>query len=202
MAVPVEPIVFMKATSAICGPNDEVVIPRGSVKSDWEVELGVVIGKAAKYVTEADALSHVAGYCVVNDLSERAFQMEGTGQWTKGKSGGYLWPVGAVDGDLGRDRRPAESVAMAGGERPPVSGRKYEDDGLRRCLAGELFEPVYEFETGRYYFDGNAAGGGIWAEAAGVFTPRRQDEAGDRRAGGAESACGRGVVYIESISAA
>jgi 2-keto-4-pentenoate hydratase/2-oxohepta-3-ene-1,7-dioic acid hydratase in catechol pathway len=94
MAVPTEPIIFMKATSAICGPNDEVVIPRGSVKSDWEVELGVVIGKAAKYVSEADALSHVAGYCVVNDLSERAFQMEGTGQWTKGKSADTFGPLG------------------------------------------------------------------------------------------------------------
>ena len=86
MTVPAEPVVFMKATSCICGPNDEVVIPKGSTKSDWEVELGVVIGSTAKYVSEEDALSHVAGYCVVNDLSERAFQLEGTGQWVKGKS--------------------------------------------------------------------------------------------------------------------
>ena len=80
MPVPAEPILFMKATSAICGPNDGIVIPRGSQKTDWEVELGVIIGKTAKYVTESEALSHVAGYCVVNDLSERAFQLEGTGQ--------------------------------------------------------------------------------------------------------------------------
>ncbi len=84
--VPPEPIIFMKATSAICGPNDDVLIPRGSQKTDWEVELGVVIGKPAKYVTEADALDHVAGYCVINDVSERAFQTERQGQWTKGKS--------------------------------------------------------------------------------------------------------------------
>ncbi|QYZ70570.1 fumarylacetoacetate hydrolase family protein [Neotabrizicola shimadae] len=84
--VPPEPIIFMKATSAICGPHDPILIPRGSVKTDWEVELGVVIGKAAKYVTEADALNHVAGYCVINDVSERAFQTERSGQWTKGKS--------------------------------------------------------------------------------------------------------------------
>jgi 2-keto-4-pentenoate hydratase/2-oxohepta-3-ene-1,7-dioic acid hydratase in catechol pathway len=84
----------MKATSAICGPDDDVVIPRGSKKSDWEVELGVVIGKPAKYVTKADALSHVAGYCVVNDLSERAFQLESTGQWTKGKSADTFGPIG------------------------------------------------------------------------------------------------------------
>src|SRR5690349_7944392 len=94
MAVPVEPILFMKATSAICGPNDGIVIPRGSQKTDWEVELGVVIGKPARYVTEADALSHVAGYCVVNDLSERAFQLEGTGQWVKGKSADTFGPIG------------------------------------------------------------------------------------------------------------
>jgi 2-keto-4-pentenoate hydratase/2-oxohepta-3-ene-1,7-dioic acid hydratase in catechol pathway len=84
--VPPEPIIFMKATSAICGPNDPILIPRGSEKTDWEVELGVVIGKPAKYVTEADALAHVAGYCVINDVSERAYQTERQGQWTKGKS--------------------------------------------------------------------------------------------------------------------
>jgi len=94
MAVPREPIVFMKATSAICGPNDDVVIPRGSEKTDWEVELGVVIGKPAKYVSQAEALSHVAGYCVINDLSERAFQLEGTGQWVKGKSADTFGPIG------------------------------------------------------------------------------------------------------------
>jgi 2-keto-4-pentenoate hydratase/2-oxohepta-3-ene-1,7-dioic acid hydratase in catechol pathway len=86
LQVPPEPVIFMKATSAICGPNDPILIPRGSVKTDWEVELGVVIGKPAKYVTEAVALDHVAGYCVINDVSERAFQHERAGQWTKGKS--------------------------------------------------------------------------------------------------------------------
>jgi 2-keto-4-pentenoate hydratase/2-oxohepta-3-ene-1,7-dioic acid hydratase in catechol pathway len=94
MPVPKEPIVFMKATSAIIGPNDDVVLPRGSEKSDWEVELGVVIGKPAKYVEEADALSHIAGYCTINDLSERAYQLEGTGQWVKGKSADTFGPIG------------------------------------------------------------------------------------------------------------
>jgi 2-keto-4-pentenoate hydratase/2-oxohepta-3-ene-1,7-dioic acid hydratase in catechol pathway len=94
MPVPAEPILFMKATSAIIGPNDDVVIPRGSQKTDWEVELGVVIGEPAKYVTEADALSHVAGYCVINDLSERAFQLERSGQWVKGKSADTFGPIG------------------------------------------------------------------------------------------------------------
>jgi 2-keto-4-pentenoate hydratase/2-oxohepta-3-ene-1,7-dioic acid hydratase in catechol pathway len=94
MAVPREPIIFMKATSAICGPNDNVVIPRGSQKTDWEVELGVIIGKPAKYVPQDQALAHVAGYCAVNDLSERAFQLEGTGQWVKGKSADTFGPIG------------------------------------------------------------------------------------------------------------
>lgn len=86
MKVPPEPVIFMKATSAICGPNDPIIIPRGSEKTDWEVELGVIIGKTAKYVSEEDAMSHVAGYAVTNDVSERAFQAERAGQWTKGKS--------------------------------------------------------------------------------------------------------------------
>ena len=86
MEVPPEPIIFMKATSAICGPDDSIIVPRGSEKTDWEVELAVVIGARAKYVPEADALSHVAGYAVTNDVSERAFQIEHSGQWTKGKS--------------------------------------------------------------------------------------------------------------------
>jgi 2-keto-4-pentenoate hydratase/2-oxohepta-3-ene-1,7-dioic acid hydratase in catechol pathway len=94
MAVPPEPIIFMKATSSICGPNDGIEIPRGSEKTDWEVELGIVIGKAAKYVDEAQALEHVAGYCVVNDVSERSFQIERSGQWTKGKSADTFGPIG------------------------------------------------------------------------------------------------------------
>jgi 2-keto-4-pentenoate hydratase/2-oxohepta-3-ene-1,7-dioic acid hydratase in catechol pathway len=94
LPVPKEPVVFMKATSAIVGPNDQVKIPRTSVKTDWEVELGVVIGKTASYVSEAAALDHVAGYCVINDVSERAFQAERGGQWTKGKSCDTFGPTG------------------------------------------------------------------------------------------------------------
>lgn len=94
LEVPSEPVIFAKATSAIVGPNDAVEIPRMAEKTDWEVELGVVIGSAAKYVSEADALDHVAGYCVVNDLSERHFQAERQGQWTKGKSHDTFGPIG------------------------------------------------------------------------------------------------------------
>ncbi|WP_182087325.1 fumarylacetoacetate hydrolase family protein [Aureimonas sp. ME7] len=94
MAVPSEPVLFMKATSAIVGPNDDVVIPKNSIKPDWEVELGIVIGREARYVEEADALDHIAGYCVVNDISERHFQTERGGQWVKGKSADTFGPIG------------------------------------------------------------------------------------------------------------
>ena len=94
MEVPSEPVIFMKATSAICGPDDDVLIPRGSEKTDWEVELGFVIGKPAKYVSEDEALDHVAGYCVINDVSERHYQAERKGQWTKGKSCDTFGPIG------------------------------------------------------------------------------------------------------------
>lgn len=94
MELPQEPVVFFKATSAIMGPNDNVEIPRTSVKTDWEVELGVIIGKDTKYVAKEDALSHVAGYCVVNDLSERDFQIHRSGQWVKGKSADTFGPIG------------------------------------------------------------------------------------------------------------
>ncbi len=94
MELPAEPVIFFKATSAIIGPNDTVEIPRNSFKTDWEVELGVVIGKAAKYIDASDALDHVAGYCVVNDLSERDFQLHRSGQWVKGKSADTFGPIG------------------------------------------------------------------------------------------------------------
>jgi ureidoglycolate lyase len=94
LPVPTEPVIFNKWTSAICGPNDDVEIPRGSKKTDWEVELGVVIGKPAKYVDEANALDHVAGYCVINDVSEREWQIERGGTWDKGKGFDTFGPIG------------------------------------------------------------------------------------------------------------
>lgn len=131
VAAPREPIVFMKATSAICGPSDDVVIPLGSEKTDWEVELGVVIGKPAKYVTQADALSHVAGYCVINDLSERAFQLEGTGQWVKGKSADTFGPSGPwlVTTDEIPD---PQNLAMW----LEVDRHRYQEDSTRSMIFG------------------------------------------------------------------
>ena len=94
MEIPSEPVIFMKATSAINGPNDNIEIPPNSEKSDWEVELGLVIGKEAKYINEADAMQHIAGFCVINDLSERHYQLECEGQWVKGKSCDTYGPIG------------------------------------------------------------------------------------------------------------
>ncbi|MFD1914234.1 fumarylacetoacetate hydrolase family protein [Halodurantibacterium flavum] len=94
MPIPTEPVIFMKATSAICGPNDQILIPRGSAKTDWEVELGIVIGKAGVYIEAADAMDHIAGYCVVHDLSEREFQNERGGTWDKGKGCDTFGPIG------------------------------------------------------------------------------------------------------------
>ena len=116
---PTEPVVFLKAITALGGPNDPVVMPRGSAKTDWEVELGIVIGRRAKYVTEADALAHVAGYTIVNDVSERALQLEGSGQWTKGKSCDTFAPVGPwlVTPDEAGDVQALDLSTEVNGER-------------------------------------------------------------------------------------
>ena len=126
MALPEEPVVFFKATSAICGPNDTIEIPRNSVKSDWEVELGVVIGKPAKYVSVDQALDHVAGYCVVNDLSERDFQLHRSGQWVKGKSCDTFGPIGPWL--VTRDEVPEPQDLDMYLE---VNGHRYQDGSTR-----------------------------------------------------------------------
>ncbi|MCY4151852.1 MAG: fumarylacetoacetate hydrolase family protein [Aestuariivita sp.] len=126
MALPEEPVIFFKATSAIIGPNDAVEIPRGSVKTDWEVELGVVIGKTAKYVRKDNALDHVAGYCVINDISERDFQLHRSGQWVKGKSADTFGPIGPWL--VTRDEIPdPQDLAMY----LEVNGRRYQGGSTR-----------------------------------------------------------------------
>lgn len=137
-SVPSEPVIFMKATSAIQGPNDAVEIPRGSEKTDWEVELGVVIGKTAKYVSEADALDYVAGYCVINDLSERAFQLEHQGQWTKGKSADTFGPTGPwlVTKDEVPDPQNLDMWLE-------VNGHRYQNGSTRTMVYGVAFVVAY-----------------------------------------------------------
>jgi 2-keto-4-pentenoate hydratase/2-oxohepta-3-ene-1,7-dioic acid hydratase in catechol pathway len=131
MPVPDEPILFMKANSAICGPNDAVIIPRGSKKADWEVELGVVIGKEARYITEAEAMDHVAGYCVINDVSERAFQIERGGQWVKGKSADTFGPIGPWL--VTRDEVPDPQKLSMWLE---VDGHRYQDGSTATMVFG------------------------------------------------------------------
>ena len=129
--VPAEPVVFGKWTSAICGPDDDVEIPRGSRKTDWEVELGVVIGKPGRYIEQSDAMAHVAGYCVVNDVSEREFQLEGTGTWDKGKGCDSFGPIGPwlVTADEVPD-------PQALGLWLEVDGHRYQDGNTRTMVFG------------------------------------------------------------------
>ena len=129
MAIPEEPILFMKATTSIIGPNDDVMLPRGSKKGDWETELGVVIGSRARYVDEANALDYVAGYCVFNDVSERHFQLEGTGQWVKGKSADTFAPFGPymVTRDEVADPQDLDMWLE-------VDGKRYQDGSTRTMI--------------------------------------------------------------------
>ncbi len=129
MAVPEEPVLFFKATSAIAGPNDDVIIPPGATKVDWEVELGVVIGREARYVSRADALDHVAGYCIVNDISERAYQLERGGQWDKGKGCDTFGPLGPWL--VTRDEVPdAQNLDLW----LEVDGRRYQQGNTRTMI--------------------------------------------------------------------
>ena len=131
MEVPAEPVVFFKATSAIIGPNDIVEIPRTSTATDWEVELGVVIGKEAKYINLEDALDYVAGYCVINDLSERDFQIQRAGQWVKGKSCDTFGPIGPWL--VTRDEVPdPQALAM----QLEVNGKRYQDGNTSTMVYG------------------------------------------------------------------
>ena len=131
---PPEPIIFMKVNSAICGPNDDVRIPKTSEKTDWEVELGFVIGKKAKYVSEAEAMDHVAGYCIVNDVSERSFQAERSGQWTKGKSCDTFGPTGPwmVTRDEISDPQNLKMTL-------DVNGKRYQDGSTNTMIFGVKF---------------------------------------------------------------
>ena len=133
-SVPSEPIIFSKATSAVCGPDDDIIIPRNSVKTDWEVELGVVIGKPAKYVEETSALDHVAGYCVINDVSEREYQIERQGQWVKGKSCDSFGPTGPwlVTPDEAGDPQNLKLWLE-------VDGKRYQDGSTNTMVYGVAF---------------------------------------------------------------
>lgn len=160
-AYPQEPVVFLKATSALSGPFDPIVIPRGSSKTDWEVELGVVIGRTAKYVSETEALRYVAGYCVVNDLSERSFQLERGGQWDKGKGCDSFGPIGPYL--VTQDEVPDPQNLRLWLE---VDGRRYQDGHTRNMIFGvaQLVSYVSHFmslQPGDILSTGTPAGVGL-----------------------------------------
>lgn len=160
-AYPAEPILFMKATSSVQGPDDEVWIPRGSVKTDWEVELGVVIGTRAKYLTVDEALSHVAGYCVINDLSEREYQLERGGQWDKGKGCDTFGPIGPYL--VTRDELPDPQHLNLWLE---VDGKRYQNGTTGNMIFGvtELISYISGFMTlhpGDIISTGTPAGVGL-----------------------------------------
>jgi len=138
LPVPPEPVLFLKATSAVCGPNDAVIIPRGSVKTDWEVELGVVIGTAGKYIDESKALEHVAGYCTINDVSEREFQIERAGQWDKGKGCDTFGPTGPWL--VTKDEVPDPQAL---GMWLEVDGKRYQNGSTKTMVYGVAFLVAY-----------------------------------------------------------
>ncbi|MBU9696491.1 fumarylacetoacetate hydrolase family protein [Rhodobacteraceae bacterium HSP-20] len=169
LPVPPEPVIFLKANSAIIGPNDDVLIPRGSKKTDWEVELGVVIGKKASYVTEAEAMDHVAGYCVINDVSEREFQIERAGTWDKGKGCDTFGPIGPwlVTADEVPD---PQNLSMW----LEVDGHRYQDGSTRTMVYGvrHLVHYVSQFMTlhpGDVISTGTPPGVGMGQKPAPVY---------------------------------
>ncbi|MFJ1302840.1 fumarylacetoacetate hydrolase family protein [Pseudomonadota bacterium AL_CKDN230030165-1A_HGKHYDSX7] len=169
LQVPAEPVVFMKATSALVGANDAVVLPQDSIKTDWEVELGVVIGERARYVSEADALAHVAGYCVVNDVSEREFQIERGGTWDKGKGCDTFGPVGPwlVTADEVADPQALDMWLE-------VNGKRYQNGSTRTMVFGvaQLVSYVSRFMTlypGDLISTGTPPGVGMGQKPAPVY---------------------------------
>ena len=169
MPVPAEPVLFMKTTSAVIGCNDPVVLPQGSVKSDWEVELGVVIGTTARYVTQADALKYVAGYCVVNDLSEREYQLERGGQWDKGKGCDTFGPIGPwlVTADEVPDPQALDMWLE-------VNGRRFQNGSTRTMVFGvaHLVSYISRFMTlypGDIISTGTPPGVGMGQQPAPIY---------------------------------
>ncbi len=169
LKTPAEPIVFQKATSSLCGPTDALEIPRGSEKTDWEIELGVVIGKRAKYIAEADALDHVAGYCTTNDLSERHLQIERGGQWTKGKSHDTFCPVGPWL--VTRDEVPDPQALDLWCE---IDGHRYQNGTTRQMIFSVAHIIAYlsqmmTLEPGDLILTGTPAGVGMGLKPAPIF---------------------------------
>ena len=192
LPVPTEPVIFNKWTSAICGPNDDVEIPRGSKKTDWEVELGVVIGKPAKYIDEANALDYVAGYCVINDVSEREWQIERGGTWDKGKGFDTFGPIGPwlVTRDEVADPQNLSLWLEVDGHRYQNGNTKTMVFSVAKLVSYRV--AVHEPATGRRDFDRHAAGRRHGREAeSGVPEAGPDDTPRHRRSGRAAAEDGR-----------
>lgn len=175
MPVPSEPVLFMKGVNAICGPDDDVEIPRGSTATDWEVELGVIIGEPAKYVSVETAMQHVAGYCVVHDVSERDFQMNRQGQWVKGKSHDTFGPIGPylVTADDVPDPQDLDLWLE-------VDGRRYQQGNTRTMVAGvaELVSYISQFmtlQTGDLISTGTPPGVGLGQKPHPIYLREGQE---------------------------
>lgn len=158
--IPKEPILFIKADTAISGPNDPVVIPKDSKKCDWEVELAVIIGSTAQHVSEENALDYVAGYAICNDVSEREFQIERSGTWDKGKGCDTFGPLGLA-GHRRRDRRSPGARHVARGQRQALPERQHQDHDLRRAHHRQLRQQVHDLARGRRHHHRNAPGVGM-----------------------------------------
>jgi 2-keto-4-pentenoate hydratase/2-oxohepta-3-ene-1,7-dioic acid hydratase in catechol pathway len=189
-AIPKEPIFFMKATTSICGPDDDVIIPKGSQKTDWEVELGIVIGTLARYVPAHDAYKHIAGYCIVNDVSEREFQIERGGQWTKGKSADTFAPIGpwVVTADEVPD--PGKLGLWT-----EVNGRRVQNSNTSDLIFGidqhrQLCQPFHDLAARRHHPDRHAVGCRSRHEAAAIPQTWRPHAAFGRGFGRAKPASG------------
>ena len=167
--IPSEPIIFMKATSSICGANDTVVLPRGSKESDWEVELAFAIGKTAKYVPEADALSYVAGYLICNDVSEREWQIKRGAHLGQGQGLRHLRAARTVAGDPRRDRRPAEPRHVARGQRQAHAERQYQHDDLQRRRLLSYISQCMTLKPGDVVTTGTPPGVGLGIKPNPVF---------------------------------
>ena len=169
MPVPAEPVLFTKHTSTVIGCNDPVVLPQGSVKTDWEIELGVVIGRTARYVSEADALGHVAGYCVVNDISEREYQLERGGTWDKGKGCDTFGPVGPWLVTSDEVAEPQQLSMWL-----EVNGKRYQNGNTRTMVFGvaQLVSYISRFMTlypGDLISTGTPPGVGMGCKPESVF---------------------------------
>jgi 2-keto-4-pentenoate hydratase/2-oxohepta-3-ene-1,7-dioic acid hydratase in catechol pathway len=200
LPIPKEPLVFLKATSSLCGPNDTVVLPELSTKGDWEVELGIIIGRRASYVEEEDALDHVAGYCIVNDVSEREYQLERGGSWDKGKGFDTFGPVGPwlVTPDEVGDPQALDNVARR--ERRAHADRQHAHHDLQLRGSHQPRQPDDDFAARRHHHDRYPARSGSGEKAEAHLSQARGCHDARNREIGRAAPAGGGVAPHGGLS--